>query len=218
MNGGILQKTGDIFKNSAYAGVWQDKQPPGRLTAKRGEPATARLTAVGSKEGRATATFQAVDRQTHHGSENRQTEQITGRVPFHIKSEVLRLAKLHGWTESYTVNTLVQQALARNLAEQFGVQLASVVKDTLRREMQKHGNREAYLSAQGYYAAEESRIINTKVLSYLFGEETEMYKQFVTDARREARDNIMRRKRSRGVIYITRTLRAVTFLEGAGCG
>ena len=26
------------------------------------------------------------------------------------------------------------------------------------------------------------------------------------------------RKRSRGVIYITRTLRAVTFLEGAGCG
>ena len=30
--------------------------------------------------------------------------------------------------------------------------------------------------------------------------------------------NILDRKRSRGVIYITRTLRAVTFLEGAGCG
>jgi hypothetical protein len=49
-----------------------------------------------------------------------------------------------------------------------------------------------YLSAQGYYAAEESRIINTKVLSYLFGEETEIYKQFVADARAEARDNISR--------------------------
>jgi hypothetical protein len=192
MNGGQYLQGGNIFEGRTNAGVGQDKQPPGRLTAKRGEPATARLTAVGSKGGHATATSPAVDRPTHHGSENRQTEQITGRVPFHIKSEVLRLAKLHAWSESYTVSTLVQQALARNLAEEFGVQLASVVKDTLRREMQKHGNREAYLSAQGYYAAEESRIINTKVLSYLFGEETEIYKQFVADARREARDNILR--------------------------
>ena len=182
----------EIFQRQTNAGVGQDKQPPWRLTARRGEPATADPSAVGSKAGRATATSPAVDRQSHHGSENRQTEQITGRVPSHIKSEVLRLAELHAWTESYTVNTLVQQALARNLAEGFGVQLASVVKDTLQKEMQKHGNREAYLSSRSYYAAEESRIINTKVLSYLFGEETEIYKQFVADARAEARDNISR--------------------------
>jgi hypothetical protein len=43
---------------------------------------------------------------------------------------------------------------------------------------------------QGYYAAEQARIINTKVLSYLFGSDMEIYKQIIEQARKEARDNI----------------------------
>jgi hypothetical protein len=62
-------------------------------------------------------------RPKHHGSETRQTLQIAGRVKPAVKSEVARIAKLKGWTESKTVATLVEQALAGNLAEQFGVML-----------------------------------------------------------------------------------------------
>jgi len=69
-----------IFQLQTNAGVGQDKQPPGRLTAERGEPATAEAPAVGSKWGRATAIAAVVDRPTHHGSETRRTEQVTGRV------------------------------------------------------------------------------------------------------------------------------------------
>ena len=40
-----------------------------------------------------------------------------------IKSEVVRVARLKGWTESKTVASLVEQALAANLAESFAVML-----------------------------------------------------------------------------------------------
>jgi hypothetical protein len=82
--------------------------------------------------------------------------------------------------------------LEHDLGEKFGLRLAAQVTDAVRREMQKHSNREAYLSVHSYYAAEESRIINTKVLSFLFGEDVQLYKQIVAEARIEARDNLAR--------------------------
>lgn len=197
-------KAGNIFEIGRRGGEGQDKQPPWRLRSASPEPptfssstqtaplgsATATPQAVGNKGGSATAAIAAVDSPTHHGSETRRTEQITGRVPRHVKSEVSRIGKLHGWKESYTVNILVQQALAQNLAEQFGVKLAGVVTDAMEKGWRKYSNRQAYFSVQGYKAAEESRIINTKVLRYLFGEETAIYQQIVRDAREEVRDKL----------------------------
>jgi hypothetical protein len=49
-----------------------------------------------------------------------------------------------------------------------------------------------YFAVKAYYSAEESRILNTKVLSFLFGTDTEIFKQLVEDARKEARANIAR--------------------------
>lgn len=178
MNGWKLQKTGNIFENSAYAGVWQDKAPQVRYAAGRPEPHTADEVAV----------YQP----TQHGSEKRQTAHVSSRIPPHIKTGLLQIAKANGWTESKVVAIACEAYLEHDLGEKFGLRLATQVTDVTRKELQKHSNREAYLSVQAYYAAEESRIINTKVLSYLFGEETEMYKQFVKEARKEARDNISR--------------------------
>jgi hypothetical protein len=195
VNGGILQRTGNIFEGKRPTRWWQDKQPPGRLTAKREEPATAENPAVGSKGGSATAVQPippAVNRPTHHGSETRQTGQVTGRVPYHIKAGLLQVAKANNWTESKIVAVACEAYLEQDLGEKFGVRLASQVVSAMRREFQAQNNRQAYLSVQGYYAAEESRIINTKVLHYLFGQETEIYNQIVSSARKEARDNIRR--------------------------
>src|SRR5206468_12040230 len=100
----------------------------------------------------ATAREPADNRPTHHGSETRQTEQIAGRVLPHIKSEVVRLAKLKGWTESKTVATLVEQALARSLAEQFGVMLKATIQDAITRQMHKENNRAANLALEAFYS------------------------------------------------------------------
>jgi len=207
VNAGQSLKAGNIFEIGRRGGGGQDKQPPWRLHSASAEPPTfssstqtaplknqtANPQAVGNKGGSATATRATVDRSNHHGSETRRTDQITGRVPRHVKSEVLRIGKLHGWSESYTINTLVQQALAQNLAEQFGVKLGGVVTDAMEKGWRKYSYSQTYFSVQGYKAAEESRIINTKVLRYLFGEETEIYKQIVNDAREEVRDKLKKK-------------------------
>src|SRR5436309_53073 len=62
-----------IFDAEAHAGVMQDKYPPTRIKAASVEPVTASTAAV--------------NRPHHHGSEKRQTQQISGRVLPHIKSE-----------------------------------------------------------------------------------------------------------------------------------
>ena len=173
-----------------YRGGRQDKQPPERLTARLEQSATAPPLAEGHKEGSATATAPAVDRPTHHGSETRQTDQVTGRVPRHIKTAILQVAKQNGWTESKVVATACEAYLEHDLGEKFGVRLAQQVTTALNKALQSHSNRLAYLSVKGYKASEESRIINTKVLGYLFGSDTELYKQVVADARQETRDNL----------------------------
>jgi hypothetical protein len=194
MNGEFFLQEGNIFEGKTNAGVWQDKQPPGRLTARREEPATAASPAVGSREGSkagsATATAPAVDRPTHHGSETRQTDQVTGRVPRHIKTAILQVAKQNGWTESKVIATACEAYLEQDLGEKFGVRLAAQVSAAIDKGLQKHSNREAYLTVHGYYAAEESRIITTKVLGYLFGSDTQIYQQIVKDARQDAKDNV----------------------------
>src|SRR5688572_10480237 len=106
-----------------HRGVRQDKQPPERLSAKHQQPVTAYPPAVGNKQGSATATAKAVDRQIRHGSETRQTEQVTGRVPRHIKTAILQIAKQNGWSESKAVATACEAYLEHDLGEKFGVKI-----------------------------------------------------------------------------------------------
>jgi hypothetical protein len=194
-----LPKTGKIF---AYAGVRQDKQPQTRLTADSFQPATADYPAVGSKGGSATATETAheykadtppaVDRKTQHGSEKRQTEQVTGRVPHHIKTKLLEKAERNGWKESRAVAEACTVYVENDLAEQFGVKLAARVTEAIEKGLQKISNRLAYIGLHGYYATEENRIISTKVYQYLFGADTEIYKQTVEQSQKDAYTNIRR--------------------------
>src|ERR671910_2362912 len=148
-----------IFDAVAYAGVMQDKYPPRRIKAASGEPATVSIPAD--------------NRPHHHGSEKRQTQQIAGRVLPHIKSEVVRVAKLKGWTESRTVATLVEQALAQSLAEQFGVMLKTTIQEAITKQMQKQNNRAANLALEAFYSAEHGRILIIYVLRFLLGEDIE---------------------------------------------
>jgi len=181
-----------------YTILWQDKQPPGRLGSASSQPATANDPAVGNKEGRATAHEHIADTPpgpqgpTHHGSETRQTTQVTGRVAHHIKTKLLEKADKNGWTESKAVGEACTVYVENDLAEKFSAKLASRVTDAIDTGLAKHSDREANLAVRAYYAAEESRILNAKVLAYLFGDDTHIYKQTVEHARREARANIKR--------------------------
>src|SRR5512132_3150281 len=141
------QKEKKIFDTRNHTGVMRDKYPPGRIIARLREPATATVVAdlnprVNTNPHRSqNAPASAADiRPKHHGSETRQTLQIAGRVSPALKSEVVRIAKLKGWTESKTVSNLIEQALAGNLAEQFGVMLKTI-QEAVTTQMRQENSR-----------------------------------------------------------------------------
>jgi hypothetical protein len=177
----ISQKPQEVFDAGTYAGVLQDKYPPRRIKAVSGEPATA--------------STPADNRPHHHGSEKRQTQQIAGRVLPHIKSEVIRVAKLKGWTESKTVAALVEQALAHSLAEQFGVMLRTTIQETITKQMQKENNHAANLALEAFYSAEQARILTIYTLRFLLGSDIEILPQIIAESQEQARENM---KRDRG--------------------
>jgi hypothetical protein len=188
-----------IFNAKAHAGVMQDKYPPGRITAAAGEPATANTVADIFLNTNSTRIQNhderpapADNRRKHHGSETRQTQQIAGRIPFHLKAEVVRVAKLKGWTESKTVATLVEQALAGNLAEQFSVMLKTTLQDAVTKQMQKENNRAGNLALEAFYSAEEGRILNVYLLRFLLGEDISLLPQIIKDCQEQARENVSR--------------------------
>jgi hypothetical protein len=151
MNNGQLPFSGIAFEASADAGVVQDKKPPGRFMGGLSQP----VTAASNHE---TAKDLPDNRQTHHGSETRQTELIAGRVPFHIKTEITRIGKAKGWTESYTVRTLVEQALAHSLGEQFAVMIRNTIQEAVRTELQKGREWLRNISLSNFLASEQARL------------------------------------------------------------
>jgi hypothetical protein len=148
----------EIFFKGTHGVGRQDKKPPGRFGVGLSEPQTATAAAQTATEQFSGTDEMADDRPKHHGSETRQTGLIWGRVPFHVKTEVNRIGALHGWTESYTVNTLVQQALARNFGEGFAVMIRQTIQEAVKTELQKDRAWLRKINLSQYLAAEQGRL------------------------------------------------------------
>jgi hypothetical protein len=183
-----------IFEGRTHAGVMQDKYPPGRIAAGAGQPLAANQEARNRtlNNSRVPNGGPADDRRKHHGSETRQTLQIASRVAPHIKSEVVRVAKRKGWTESKTVGFLVEQALAHTLAEEFGVMLQNTLEQAITRQMQKENSRAGNLALEAFYSAEEGRVATIYLLRFLLGEDIALLPQIIKDCQEQARENVSR--------------------------
>jgi hypothetical protein len=180
----------------------QDKKPPRRLTAASVQPATATTPAVGSKGGSATAvvtvhdhrvdTQQAVAHSTHHGSETRKTEQVTGRVSPVLKAQLLKLAKGQGaQTESRAVKMAVEVFVANEFGRQFLTMIRQTIQETVRQEFQAYTNRFGKLTFSAYLAAEQGRLLHIKHLrATLQPKDIGDIPQMIKNARGEAWDNL----------------------------
>jgi hypothetical protein len=182
----------EIFLLQTNAGVGQDKQPPGRLTAERGQPATADHPAVGSKGGQGTAIAAVVDRPAHHGSETRRTEQVTGRVLPVLKTQLLEVAKQRGAkTESRAVAMAVEVFVANEFGKQFLVMIRQTIQETVRQEFQAYTNRFGKLTFSAYLAAEQGRLTAVEhYRSTLDPQDIGTLPQKITNIRQQAWDNL----------------------------
>ena len=182
----------EIFQRQTHGGVGQDKKPPGRFTARRGQPATADNPAVGSKGGHASAIPVAVDRPTHHGSETRRTEQVSGRVLPFLKTALLQVAKRRGAkTESRAIAMAVEQFVANDFGEQFLVMIRQTIQETVRQEFQAYTNRFGKLTFSAYLAAEQGRLMEIENLRYALDEkDIGTLSQKINNIRKQAWDNL----------------------------
>jgi hypothetical protein len=197
MNSRKAQEEGKIFEGKIHTGVMQDKYPPGRITAGLHQPATATLVAdltprVSTKEARTqNETSQTAGyRPKHHGSETRQTQQISARVKSAIKLQVARVAKLKGWTESKTVADLVEQALTQNIAQGVAVELKNTLQQAVTTQMQKENNRAGNLALEAFYSSEEIRVLVVYLLRLILGSDIDVLPQIIKDAQTQARENV----------------------------
>ena len=101
------------------------------------------------------------------------------------------MAKLKGWSPSKTVSWLVEQALARTIAEQFGVMIRQTIQEAVRQEFQIYTNRMGKLNFSAYLAAEQSRIIGIENLRYqLDANDIGNLPQKIRGYRQQALDNL----------------------------
>src|SRR5918998_4276973 len=138
-------------KETTNAGVMQDKAPQVRYTAGSEQPYTARANAV--------------DRPAQHGSEKRQTAHVSSRIPHHVKTGLLQIAKENGWTESKVVATACEAYLEHDLGEKFGVRLAAQLTSAMHKALQSHSNRYANMTLDTLYAAEQIRNLVIRAVS-----------------------------------------------------
>jgi hypothetical protein len=182
----------EIFQRQTNAGVVQDKQPLRRLHAGSVQPATLDHPAVGSKGGQAAAIVSAVDRQTHHGSETRRTEQVTGRVVPVLKTQLLEVARQRGAkTESRAVAMAVEVFVANEFGKQFLVMIRQTIQETIRQEFQAYTNRFGKLTFHAYLAAEQGRLLAIENYRYTLDQkDIGTLSQKLTSIRQQAFDNL----------------------------
>ena len=159
----------EVFLRQPHGGVVQDNKPPRRFSAASAEPATATQPAVGNKGGTASKDNAdrplAVDRPTHHGSETRRTEQVTGRVFPTLKAQLLKVAKQRGAkSESAAVAMAVEVFVANEFGQQFLVMIRQTIQETVRQELRNYSNRMGKLTFSTYLAAEQARLMHIKQL------------------------------------------------------
>ena len=164
-------KPQSVFEFKAHAGVRQDKSVPliKRSASTHGYQ--------GNKGGQ---------------SNPNSLVPFTTQLKRFVRTEIHRIAKENKISDSAAGSALLERMIQHNADMQYGALLEPIIKNEIRKDMGGFSNRLAYLTVQVYYSAEESRIINTRVLSYLFGSDTEVYKQVVAEAKKEARANIRR--------------------------
>jgi hypothetical protein len=165
------QKPQAVFDAYTYAGVRQDKSVP--LIKRSASSSTYRGNKGGQSNPNSLVPF-------------------TTQLKRFVRAEIHRIAIENKISDSAAGSALLERMIQHNADMQYGALLEPIIKNEIKKDMGGFSNRLAYLTVQAYYSAEESRIINTRVLSYLFGSDTEIFKQVVVEAKKEARANISR--------------------------
>jgi hypothetical protein len=92
---------------------------------------------------------------------------ITIHIPKIWKAEIQRLASQDGLSDSATARAFLGRGMQANIDMQYGALLAPMIEKAIDRKLQAYSNRTANITLQGYYAAEQARILAIHMLRFL---------------------------------------------------
>jgi hypothetical protein len=154
-------------KEATNTGVVQDKETPRRFNAASAEPSNDQGRAFQHETDENPPAFQ---RPKHHGSQKRRVVPVTGCVPRHIADQIEQLRDQGGGkklSRSAVVASLITRAVQHQVDMQYGALLEPVIEKAIDRSIQAYSNRTANITLQGYYAAEQARILAIHMLRFL---------------------------------------------------
>ena len=159
-----------IFEAKAHAGVRQDKSVP---LIKR-----------------------SAKKQGYRGKKGGQAAFSTSNVPFttqikpFVKTEIHRLAIENHISDSAVGSALLERALQNHVDMQYGTLLKPIIENEIKKDISGYSNRQAYLSANAFYSAEEARLLVIEFLR-LYLKPDDLH-ELQTKVRKEARATIER--------------------------
>jgi hypothetical protein len=166
-----------IFEAITHAGVWQDKATLPRIYKASGEVSYP--------------SPPAQPRPKHHGSQKRQLREVLGCITNAAfqRLEVMRNAgKKNEVSRSSVVGNFVTQGIQQNADRQYISMLEPIIEKVIERKIDSYASRIAFLSVQGYYAAEESNLkLDMLLRSILTPDELHRLQAKV---RKDARNNL----------------------------
>jgi hypothetical protein len=92
---------------------------------------------------------------------------LTIQIPKRLKAEIQRLAAQEGESDSATARAFLARGVQGNIDMQYGAMLRPVIQDQIHKDIQAYSNRNANISLQAYYAAEQARILAIHTLRFL---------------------------------------------------
>ena len=116
---------------------------------------------------------------------------FTTQIRRPVKTEIQRLAKQEGLSDSATGAAFLEKAIQGHIDLQYGALLKPVIEMTIARKIQSYSNRTANLALKAFYSAEQARILCINILSLLI-HDIEALPGYIVDAQKEAWENMKR--------------------------
>jgi len=92
---------------------------------------------------------------------------LTIQIPKRLKAEIQRLAAQEGESDSATARAFLGRGIQANIDMQYGAMLRPVIQDQIHKDIQSYSNRNANISFQALYAAEQNRLLSIHILRFL---------------------------------------------------
>ena len=168
------------------AGVWQDKDAPGRVRVASVEPVM-----VGDTPR--TSTQNTKSTRVQNRATRRKLRQVASWVDEPIIAQLQELARSQGLSMSQTIHDLLKEILRQRFHQQQAATLPSLIEKAVAKSNRSLATRLAWLLVRIAFDTGQTRVLATNTLGMQAGMTEENLKEILATADKRTKANLTRR-------------------------